>query len=120
MSTCTCLCVRVYVYVPMCTWLCVHVYVYVYVYMYVSVCMCICMCMCMCNVFSFADDQLVKSFLPIFQVTALGDDIQRCFDKISNWMNKFFFMFRCKANENIDCLTSFAERSNEHSGDIHK
>ena len=45
----------------------------------------------MFNIFGFADDhQLVKSFLPIFQVAALGDDIQRCFDKISKWMNEFF------------------------------
>ena len=41
--------------------------------------------------FGFADDhQLVKTFLPILQVQALGEDIQNCFDEISKWMNEFF------------------------------
>lgn len=43
------------------------------------------------TVFGFADDhQLIKSFLPIFQVHALGEDIQNCFDKITEFMNEFF------------------------------
>ena len=43
------------------------------------------------TLFGFADDhQLIKSFLPIFQVHALGKDIQLCFDKISDFMCEFF------------------------------
>ena len=43
------------------------------------------------DIFGFADDhQLLKSFLPIFQVTALRDDIRHCFEIISKWMNEFF------------------------------
>ena len=41
--------------------------------------------------FGFADDhQLVKTFLPVLQVYALGEDIQNCFDEISKWMNEYF------------------------------
>ena len=40
------------------------------------------------NVFGFADDhQLYKKFLPILQITALGNDINNCFSLISKWMN---------------------------------
>ena len=43
------------------------------------------------DIFGFADDhQLLKTFLPIFQVTALQNDIQYCFELISKWMNKYF------------------------------
>ena len=35
------------------------------------------------DIFGFADDQLLKSFLPIFQVTALSDGIRHCFEIIS-------------------------------------
>ena len=43
------------------------------------------------SIFGFADDhQLHKVFLPVFQVDALGNEIQHCFNLISNWMNKFF------------------------------
>jgi hypothetical protein len=43
------------------------------------------------DTFGFADDhQLVKTFLPVLQVHALGGDIQNCFDEISNWMNEYF------------------------------
>ena len=43
------------------------------------------------DIFGFADDhQLIKSFLPVFQVTALDNDIQNCFEVISKWMNEFF------------------------------
>ena len=42
-------------------------------------------------IFGFADDhQLLKTFMPIFQVHALGEDIQNCFDVISKWMNEYF------------------------------
>lgn len=41
--------------------------------------------------FGFADDhQLLKTFLPILQVNALGDDLRHCFETISKWMNQFF------------------------------
>ena len=41
--------------------------------------------------FGFADDhQLVKTFLPVLQVYALGEDIQNCFDEIAKWMNEYF------------------------------
>ena len=43
------------------------------------------------ELFGFADGhQLLKCFLPIFQVTALGGDIRRCFGLISTWMSEFF------------------------------
>ena len=43
------------------------------------------------SIFGFADDhQLIKTFLPIFQVNALDDDINYCFKKITEWMNSFF------------------------------
>ena len=43
------------------------------------------------SIFGFADDhQLLKSFLPILQVNALGKDIQHCFNLITEWMNEFF------------------------------
>lgn len=43
------------------------------------------------SLFGFADDhQLIKTFLPIFQVHALGADIQYCFDKIADFMHEFF------------------------------
>jgi hypothetical protein len=43
------------------------------------------------DTFGFADDhQLIKTFLPVLQVHALGGDIQNCFDEISNWMNEYF------------------------------
>lgn len=39
----------------------------------------------------FADDhQLWKQFSPIFQVKALGDNLDKCFKAISSWMNEFF------------------------------
>ena len=45
----------------------------------------------MFDIFGFADDhQLLKAFLPIFQVTALSNDIQNCFEMISKWMNEYF------------------------------
>jgi hypothetical protein len=43
------------------------------------------------SIFGFADDhQLLKSFLPILQVHALGENIQHCFKMIAEWMNEFF------------------------------
>ena len=43
------------------------------------------------NIFGFADDhQLLKTFLPWFQVSAFTEDIQQCFYMISKWMNHFF------------------------------
>ena len=43
------------------------------------------------SIFGFADDhQLLKSFLPLLQVQALGEDIQSCFKAIANWMNNFY------------------------------
>ena len=45
----------------------------------------------MFSIFGFADDhQLLKTFLPIFQVHALGGDVQHCFMMIVDWMNEFF------------------------------
>ena len=42
-------------------------------------------------IFGFADDhQLLKTFLPIFQVQALGENIQHCFKMIDEWMKEFF------------------------------
>ena len=42
------------------------------------------------NIFGFADDQqLLKTFVPVLQVTAF-DDINRCLSKIKTWMNEFF------------------------------
>ena len=41
--------------------------------------------------FGFADDhQLWKTFLPLLQTNALGNDLRHCFDTISKWMNQFF------------------------------
>ena len=43
------------------------------------------------SLFGFADDhQLIKTFLPVFQVHALGADINFCFEKITDFMNEFF------------------------------
>ena len=43
------------------------------------------------DIFGFADyHQLMKCFLPVFQVKALGEDIRNCFTTISKWMNEFF------------------------------
>ena len=43
------------------------------------------------SIFGFADDhQLMKSFLPVLQVQALMEDINRCLQMITNWMNDFF------------------------------
>ena len=43
------------------------------------------------DIFGFADDhQLLKTFLPWFQVSAFNEDIQHCFNMISKWMNHFF------------------------------
>ena len=45
------------------------------------------------SIFGFADDhQLLKSFLPILQVNALGKDIRHCFHLISEWMNEYFLL----------------------------
>ena len=39
----------------------------------------------------FVDDhQIRRSFSPLFQVTSLGEKIQKCFETISKWMNEFF------------------------------
>ena len=44
-----------------------------------------------CNIVCFADDQqLLKSFLPVLQVTSLSKDITYCFEMISKWMQEFF------------------------------
>ena len=56
------------------------------------------------ELFGFADDhQLLKCFLPIFQVTSLGDDIRRCFGLISSWMRGFFlcliYIHRCTTEQ---------------------
>ena len=41
--------------------------------------------------YGFADDhQLWKTFLPLLQINALGNDLRNCFDTISKWMNEFF------------------------------
>ena len=43
------------------------------------------------SIFGFADDhQLLKTFLPIFQISALDGDINYCFKVIAEWMNNFF------------------------------
>ena len=43
------------------------------------------------SIFGFADDhQLLKTFLPMLQIEALGGDVQGCFDIIIDWMNKSF------------------------------
>ena len=43
------------------------------------------------SLFGFADDhQLMKTFLPVFQMYALDGDINRCFKSITEWMNHFF------------------------------
>jgi len=43
------------------------------------------------NIFGFTDDhQLIKTFLPVFQVTALDGDINHCFSLIMEWMNNYF------------------------------
>ena len=45
------------------------------------------------SIFGFADDyQLVKSFLHIFQVNDLGEDIGHCFNMIEEWMKELFLM----------------------------
>ena len=50
------------------------------------------------SIFGYADDhQLLKSFLPVLQVKALGEDISHCFDLITLWMNDFFL--RLNANK---------------------
>ena len=42
-------------------------------------------------IYGFADDhQLLKSFLPIFQVQALDGDVNHCFKSISDWMQEHF------------------------------
>ena len=39
----------------------------------------------------FADDhQIRRQFNPIFQVKALGENIESCFQVIASWMNEFF------------------------------
>lgn len=43
------------------------------------------------DVEGFADDhQLRRTFTPLFQVTSLGEEIQKCFKTIGKWMNKYF------------------------------
>ena len=43
------------------------------------------------SIFGFADDhQLLKTFLPFFQVEALDGDINKCLRLLSDWMNSFF------------------------------
>ena len=43
----------------------------------------------------FADgQQLVKTFLPIIQGKALGDNISYCFNMISKWMSEFFLCLK--------------------------
>ena len=43
------------------------------------------------SIFGFADDhQLMKTFVPILQVRAFEDDVNRCLQLISSWMNDFF------------------------------
>ena len=42
------------------------------------------------EIFGFADDQqLLKTFVPVLQVTAF-DDIGKCISRITTWMNDFF------------------------------
>lgn len=42
------------------------------------------------SIFGFADDhQLLKSFLSMLQIEALGENLQHCFDRIAEWMNRF-------------------------------
>ena len=38
----------------------------------------------------YSDHQLLKTFLPVFQVKALDGDINRCFSKIAEWMHDHF------------------------------
>ena len=43
------------------------------------------------SIFGFADDhQLLKTFLPLFQINALDGDINNCFRLITEWMNSYF------------------------------
>ena len=43
------------------------------------------------TIFGFADyHQLLKTFLPLFQINALDGDINYCLNLISDWMNNFF------------------------------
>ena len=43
------------------------------------------------SIFGFADDhQLLKTFLPFFQVEALDGEINKCLLSLSKWMNSFF------------------------------
>ena len=43
------------------------------------------------KIVGFVDDQqLMKSFLPVLQVSALSKDITYCFEMISKWMQEFF------------------------------
>ena len=43
------------------------------------------------SIFGFADDhQLLKCFVPLLQVKALNEDINRCLKMNSSWMNDFF------------------------------
>ncbi len=49
------------------------------------------------SIFGFADDhQLLKSFLPLLQVDALGNDIRQCFNMILKWMNEYFLCLNPK------------------------
>ena len=43
------------------------------------------------SIFGFADDhQLIKTFLPALQIQSLDEDINKCFDLITEWMNCFY------------------------------
>ena len=43
------------------------------------------------SIFGFADDhQLIKTFLPLLQVSAFQYNINYCFQLIAEWMNRFF------------------------------
>ena len=56
----------------------------------------------------FADDyQLLKQFNAIFQVKALGEDTEQCFQVIESWMNEFFLRLNpSKTNILVVCPPS--------------
>ena len=52
------------------------------------------------SIFGFADDhQLMKSFVPLFQVKAFDNEINKCLEMISIWMDEYFLCINPTKNK---------------------
>ena len=70
------------------------------------------------SIFGFADDhQLIKTFLPSFQVDAFDYDINHCFKLIAEWMT--FFFLRLNASKTKILIITLPEEYYNHSRNVH-